>query len=502
MLKVSKVALSVVSLALFGACSDSSSSSGSSVTDSFPAGMAVASPTATGTVSSAMLGLSVLGASVNRISSHVELEAEGTLVEKVEAINEILEANQASDCQISLPVFGSMGDPLCYGPQLDYQDHPDGMGGDGQFPGGDLGIWTEAFDGEACTAAKINALIQSAASKVDHVMLSTASMVCLLKRADIALPSEDGDEVDLASLLNTAVQVNNPDITISAAGLENLADVTDTDDESRDVYQFSIELTDDTGPNTITVTAFMKHMPTSSNNSTYKGKIWAKLVGVPNSTDAFAFSISYEKASSSSLKYKMLSANYQTVDGSTVYFEANGDLAVDGDWDGSMSQAILNLDPETGLGSFSYSWQAGRGDDKARIFNGFTDLTGGCGFFGFGDNFNTSTGVASDNVIDGFICNWAGPGGDHSMSTSADLAQKQCMLVDETTGVFEVDPSRNNITFAPTVSCDGDGTMTVKLTTESTYTLAPANNDLVDLNSDVDFADYSAPTAPDLPEDF
>ncbi|MFQ5559302.1 MAG: hypothetical protein ACE5FU_01775 [Nitrospinota bacterium] len=488
---------------LFG-CGGSDKTDGTSIEDvdissGYPSGLAVASPTSSG---SSLKPSFKVGQGSSALYAGT-VEADATFAAKNAAYAAIIAGASAAACQVTLPPLTAGGASGCYGPALDYQNHPDGPPWDGQLPTGDLGIWSSTQGGtEACTAAKINALIENTATKVDNQMLLAASMLCLMKRAGTALPLTDGASVTMTTELNTAIQVNNPSVTISLAKLENLANVTDSG-TSRDVFKLSITSSDSSGANVVS-TSFMKHMPTSSSNSTFKGRLWAELSGASGAGDKDAYAILYEKASASSMKYRMVSAAYQGATSATTIFDSDGDIDVTGGWTGNIAQGIINLDPSTGLGNFSYSWQAGTGDDKARIFNGFTQSASGCGFFGYGGRFDNTAGTRSDNVIDGFICNWAGPGNDHSMATTANKAQKQCMTVDSATGVFGVNLAKENITYSPTVSCNRTGTEPLvfgtKLPDDASYDTTPVTNDLVDLTTDTDFTTgYTAPSAPVLP---
>jgi len=507
-LRIARLSVALLLSAFLGlgitSCASSSTSNGgddaetATATNGYPSGMVVASPTTSGTAAASVntpAGMSVSKATVT---------ASSTFAEKITAFDTILAAASDSACQITLPLFtADVTNPNCYGPDLDYINHPDGAPAAGQLPSGDLGIWTATeVSGEACAAAKINSLMDTTGLKVDYVMLLAASMNCIMTLNGTALPSIDGDTVTLTTDLNTAIQVFNPDVTITTATIENLADVTDTDATVRDVFQYYIVSEDTTSGTTATTTSYMKHMPTATDNSTYKGKLWSEIDSAMSAGDKNAYSITYEKSSANTLIYKMLSADYMPYATSMTLFTTTGDIDITGGWTGGMAQAILNVNDTTGYGDSSYGWQAGPGDSNARIFNTHTEAGIGCGFFGYGTNFDTTTGTATDNVIDGFICNWAGPDNDRSVSTTANMAQKQGMTVNATTGIFEVDATKDNITYAPDNSCNGDGTFATKLTTETTYTVAPLANDLVTLATDTDFATYTAPTAPDLPSGF
>ena len=84
-----------------------------------------------------------------------------------------LEGTDVSACFDALPAKPQVESPLCYGPAVDYEMHPDASGSDptsGQLPTGDLGLWVETEPGTdtACAAAKLNELVAKAAYNVDR----------------------------------------------------------------------------------------------------------------------------------------------------------------------------------------------------------------------------------------------------------------------------------------------------------------------------------------------
>lgn len=506
-----------------GSSSSTTTTTNSETTEAFPSGLALASPTAS--------GASNLSLSQGFVLKAATLESTGTFVDKKEALDTVVAAATDEACQVTLPSTITQANPDCYGPTLDYCDHKDFDGvndagcdnrdsqndiddtdGDDQLPNGDLGLWTATEGDEACAAAKINDLVTSSSVQVDKALLMSASMICLLSRSGTALPSTDGDSVDMTSTLNTAIQENNPNITVTSASIENLADVTASDSTTHDAFKYTIVTTDSSSTPTVTVSTYLKHVPLDDTNATYVGRLWTETShgAAGSERDRDALSLSYEKEASS-LLIKMSTATWQLSNDGEKLFNDNGSLNITGGLDSDIAQTIINIDPSTGLGNFSYAWSAGS-DSHARIFNGFTNATGACGFFGYGDNWDVPTDTDPDAVIDGMICNWAGTGNNHGLPDAdhgLGKAQKQCMTIDAN-GAFALDTTRNKISYAPTVSCDGDGTMQVRIGVSPTstgtagdYADAVTTNDLVpDLSADADFADYSAPTAPDLPTGF
>lgn len=480
------------------ATSSANGGSDSSAAMAFPTSLAVTSPLA-GTSSASSSVSAQLRLSTSSSTQVATLQSGSDFSDKVDAIETVLAAATDEACQVVLNLAEATSQASCYGPELDFEAHPDAVDvadEDGELPGGDLGIWeSEDDEGQACTAAKIATVIEDTELAVDRGLLLAASTICLMDRDGTSLPSTDGDSVDMTSSLNTALQANNSTVTVNSATVSNETDVTDNDASSttRDVYEFDFEL--DVDGTTLTTT--LRHMPTNSDNSTFKGRITSQ--SVPTSGSAKALTMSYEVSSSSELAFEVISASFSDL--TADYFDVNDDLDLTEEWEDAV-HTIMNIDPTNGEGDFSVAWQAGDDDSHARIFNGYADDESGCGFFGFGDNFNPSTGAASDNEIDGFICNWAGPESNHSVTgATADLAQKQCMDFNSSTGQFEVDSSYENITYAPTNSCDSAGVLGVKLSDDTTYDTTAVTNDLVDLTTDAEFADYAAPEAPSIPAD-
>ncbi len=488
--------LAVTSLALLVSCgsgSDSSSGSGSSATSNYPYGLAISSPTATST------------AGVYFEVNAGDFDSTKSFQEKKELLDSVAESTSSESCKVKLPNFAANPQTLtCYGPELDYQNHLNYTSGTpaatGRLPGGDLGIWTATESGgTACSAAKMNAEINNISSQVDTAMLLAGSMTCLINSDSTLDFPAAGASVDLTSALNTAILTNNSGVTVTAASLARQSDIASFPD-----FVYTIVMT----KGTTTLKVSFRHHPTNEGNTTYKGKISALFAGGMNGSNSRAFSILYEK-DSSALKYKMLAANFS---GSSTtesnYFTATGDLKIQSSWSGNISQTLMNLNPENGIGFASYAWQAGTGDSEARVFNMYTAKSGantsGYGFFGYGPKFDNTLEVAPNNSITKFICNWAGPGSSHTGISGK--AQKQIM-VRNASGQFVPDSSvvnPNLILYAPVNSCDmladadgSGGKFGYKLLTDSYPSPQPAvTNQLIVLGTDSDYSKFVAPTAP------
>ena len=102
-------------------------------------------------------------------------------------------------------------------------------------------------------------------------------------------------------------------------------------------------------------------------------------------------------------------------------------------------------------------WQAGKNECYTRTFNIKTDNSSGTltgdAYFGFNlhpDNWTGTNKYRTPN-IDQRICNWAGPG---NSKIGVAKIQRQKLSYDSTNNVWK--SIQDNITFAPTISCDFD----------------------------------------------
>lgn len=428
------------------------------------------------------------------------------------------------ECGFTLTI-PNVSSPLCYGPTLDYVGHPDATGDDeaegpnGDLPSGDLGIWDESQGDEACAAAKMNELISKVASKVDNAINVFGVMACAGKKADIALPAE-GSSVNMASVMDAQMDV--PGLTVSSATIERL----DDDSDGNTVYASTVSVTMGFTGDTRTGTMILKHIPTSADNSTYKGKLSFTMAtdnamagggncdevntqsGLSGAVEAGV--IRYEKTSSTSLVYQVDFAQFcgKTADP----FDANNNILPSdkavaatnpNGWADNWNHGIFSFNPVDGTGTVAYAWQAGALDGYTRVLNAETSVTDGVGsgtaYFGFGPDIATDAGRAT---IDGMFCNWAGPNnkrGNNGNIGVSELAQRQTLSRAAGGTVFTA--ASSDITFAPSNSCDanaGDGfTYSAQGVPESMDN--DRTNDAVDLDNDLiatSEIDFTVPTAP------
>ena len=146
-------------------------------------------------------------------------------------------------------------------------------------------------------------------------------------------------------------------------------------------------------------------------------------------------------------------------------------------WGNNFAVFTAEYDPTSLQGLYNYVWQAGEGDSHARIFNfGLETASSGESYFGYGDTVDQT-----DGSILGFICNWAGPGNDHTLQ---DYAQRQHFTYNETSGLFEpTNEAASDIIYAPTNSCTYDGSGTFVYDSNIDGDLADETSDTVNVGA-------------------
>lgn len=455
----------------------------------FPTDLAVSSPFTSSASSS-------VSASIGKDITDFETE-------QVELQN-IIAGESAADCKFTISLFGAaLANPECYGPTVNYTNHPGGGGG--SMPGGDMGLWNAKEGTEACAAAKLNALINTTAMMVDSAVKLFAGMACSLNVDALELPSV-GDTVDMKSGFENILSSNNMnEVAATTATLERSAD----DADGYAVYDYSFIGTLTNNSDARDVEFHLRHVPMDADNTTYKGKLsfWIA-VGDSSPNSASAGSVLYNKSSADSLVIRMQSANYNASEGlpeplSPTTRDIDPTNIYDDDpingWNNNFVYILTSVDPETGAGSYSSAWSAGSNDEKSRAFNATMSVAddgtkSGCAYYGFGPKISSNVDLGS---IEGMICNWTGPG---NTRVPAALVQRQCMV--ESSGIFIPDPAiGDRITYAPTNSCDSDGGGFTYYTQDATQTGTMTNDNMVgdavtnDLLPKADMS-FTMPTVP------
>lgn len=474
-------ALTVATALLLASCggsggNTSDSSSENPLSATFPEDLVVTSPFAVTTTSPASVSKSLVKA-----TDSADYAGTGELKpfsERKQEIHDQIIGTKVSDCEFSFDLFKAAPESNCYGPNISYYNHPNATEQDlilgresGTLPGGDTGIWAEydfnpasGSTGEACAASKLNNLISNVTFKVDTAINMFSGMLCMAKVDGLTALPAVGESKDLkASLAKAVASVSG--VTIDAATIERQANTAD----SKKVYLSHVQTTIALSETySAIMDVYLKHIPLSDDNTTYKGKLWYKITSekgklpamTPNcgwdddNASLIGSSLIYNKPDANTLQYHVRSAAY--CDTSLDPFDAHHNVDPSADWAGNFTYGIFELNPSNGTGKVSFAWQAGPTDNATRTFiadiSTSGNTTSGCGYFGYGPDIAAEEDVGS---IQGFICNWAGPGSFSSTDRSRgrlDLAQQQCISKDATSGKFV--PTETHMTYAPTLNCN------------------------------------------------
>lgn len=342
----------------------------------------------------------------------------------------------------------------CYGPTINYEGHPDATyvtDENGQLPSGDLGIWqeTDQADGQACSASQLNAKMGGMRDRSQASLIGLSSMICAINSNNLTLPSSSTlsmtDEMSALNVTNTTF--NNVTLTHSI------------DLSGKDTYSYSMDF-DYTPSGTIhSIIVNMEHR-TESSTGEYSGFITTQVNDIfigGNCSDSNITrnnSLHYERDSNNQIQTEVREAQFcgHGING------LNSDNKVDpsdkftgynNGWGNNFAIFGANFNPLTLSGNYAYTWQAGPNDSNSRVFNIITDFSSNTGdaFYGYGNDI-----ASSDGSISGFICNWAGPGSDHTLS---DYVQHQALEISSETG--QVTASHSHTSYAPTNSCSYDG---------------------------------------------
>lgn len=463
--------------------SSSSTSTSSSDTSAFPTSFAVASPTdyvdSTGTSSNLRFMTSGSTTYYAWATGKID-QLLGGASPSLTAFTPALYFTQATDAD-------------CFGPNVDFQDHPDDTGtGSGQLPSGDLGIWLENdSSGDACSSAQLKSRMEDMRDGTTASLMVLASLVGALDDTGQSLPDATTTSVDLVDEMNDAMTAaSRTDVTFTAATIN-----FDSSDSS---YNHNVSFTYDDGTDTHDIVVSMQHTPGSTAGA-YTGTLSYRVDddftggNCPSTEVTRNGSIQYNRVDSTDITVEVRHAQFcgHGVDGLTAdnlvdpsdKYDATSNV---NGWGNNFSIFTAAYNPSSMEGDYAYSWQAGPGDGNARIFNLHADSsTSAIAYFGYGADIQNT-----DGSIEGFICNWAGPGSDRSLIESA---QFQEITIDTSTGLGSA--STNNIEYAPTTSCDYDGTGTFVYDSNADGDLSDEDptvavtNDLAngqDLNSDGD----------------
>lgn len=496
-----------VSLSFLAACntatttsSDTSTDTVATATTAFPSSLTVSSPLSYEEAASASVSSSLIKA-VTSGSAYASSFALSTA--EIEAI---LTASSSTACTFDPSDFLSVSnDAGCYGPTLQYEDHPDSGGiADGQLPSGDVGIWSEndATTGNACAAAELNAQMEGVSLKTNAALKALASMICVVNTNGLTMPSES--TLDITTEMNA---LGVTDTTFSGVSLTHAINA-----DGNDQYSYTVDFTYTPGASPYDVSVAMDHIPGASTDE-YNGRLnyavnsYFTGGNCPGNDVTINGSVLYASASSAELALQAREGTFcgHDADGLTdgivdPSLKYNSSTAPNG-WTDDFNIFTAEMDPSTMEGNYTYAWQAGFGDGNTRTFNVTVNSSAeGVAFYGYGDDVEDT-----DGSIGGFICNWAGPSNSHTLQ---DYAQYQAMSLNTTTGLIESDSV--NIGYAPTNSCDYDGTGSFTLDTDfdglvdsdpavviANDLLALTDGDSDGVFDEIDASAFVLPVAPD-----
>lgn len=456
--KALKVVLGIATLMTYVACgaATGANSASSSETDStyFPMSLAVASPLSTADESD------VQSLTASSLTKYVATGSTKKYAWATVVIEEILNGATPTNCTFDPELFLTTSeDAACFGPIVAYENHVDGgTGADGELPPGDVGLWTEddTVTSTPCTAAELDARMESISSKSIASLMGLASMVCTINTNGLSMPNTATPSVDLTSYMSAT------DVTFTNAIIDY--------DGTTGTYSYALDFTYAPATRSYLMSVAMAHTPDSG--GAYEGQV-SYLVNdtftsgnCPTTDVTYNGSLEYDRDGVLQMATQVREGLFCNPDPTTLVDGRDAGLVDPSDkysignpegWGNNMSIFTANYNPANLNGSYSYAWQAGPDDSDSRIFNlvidntvdedgNATDDQTGKAFFGYGDDIQATNGA-----IEGFICNWAGTNNDHSLT---DQVQYQEVDYDATTGLLTSVVA--NIQYAPANDCEYD----------------------------------------------
>ena len=435
-------------------------------------------------------------------------------------IDALLASESASDCHFTINLSHG-GSPFCYGPQVTLGGtSPDtGMavptpGSQGMvsnpLPGGDLGIWDSTEQGNACTAAEVNNLVEGHARFAHLAALSGAALNCFARNtSDLGLPaSGDTETLSSGQLTSFSFVDGTNHFTATAASITGVDgsvlryDVTATvvTTEGEKTVNLISQYTGDGTQDKMTVSYNIQDPSGMVPPNCMMGPMLPSMGMGGGMGMTEAGKVVYNTSPSS----VTLEVNHASFCGLVSALDSQYGVSPTSNWNATYNYGLFSFDPATQAGTYVYAWQAGTFDGATRIFDATLASSGdtqvGTGYFGFGKDITDTS--EPHGKIDGMLCNWVGPGNMHVMQP---YTQKQVMARATSANTWSV--TSENITYAIANACDFTGTFS-----DYNYTsgaAAPMKNDRPstststvkrDLAALTDFTgSFSFPTAPTFP---
>lgn len=354
----------------------------------------------------------------------------------------------------------------CYGPTVLYQDHPDAPAPNGgTLPSGDVGLWltTDTRTGHVCASAQLDARMDGISQRANMGLMTLAGMINVATLAGKSLPAAGGT-LNLTADMNSAfaamgLTFTGATISQSGAGVWTYAVQFSFVDATALAHDAEISLVHTPGADRTHYTGLLTYAVT-------RGTVNMLNCPVVSGGTADVGTLKYTRNGMNAATLVQREGNYcgvgvaASLATSMANFSGDGQLDPANKWDGvkgwanNFNRFGASYDPATSQGFYAYGWQAGFGDGNSRLFNiglnfnAVTEVRDGEAYFGYGTDISTSNGQ-----IQGFICNWAGPGSSHALQ---DYFQRQFVAFNDALGKWEPAggaASSSNITYAPTNSC-------------------------------------------------
>jgi hypothetical protein len=440
----------------------------------------------TGTLAQLVSQLIPVSAARAASADQLELKALAGSVDSVLAGDPMASLDSVIDLN---RLFGGGGNANCYGPSMAYAHHENaGSPGmeSGMLPGGDLGMWLEYEMGmQPCVAAQLSRRIDGVKGQAMQGLLLMAAMRHSVETTSgLAMPAA-GASTDLATAFEAVLHKSPKFAQVELRAATIALDAGGT------TYTYRLVL--DTGAMSTeekVAEIVMRHVPGAS-ESAYDGVM-----------QVAAFSLSGDAARGCMDAKDGATSMFQVADVSSVRYTRNGDklsfssragnycghpssasstayaaevatFTTDGEldasvklssptrgttkgWLGNFSRFAGDYDLDTVDGDFLYAWQAGPMDGSSRSlaldvqYNTATELRTLQGFFGFAGDIATT-----DGTLLGMICNWAGPGNNH---TPQPMFQSQTATMTAGATEFTIASGGSKLNYAPTNSCSSTTT--------------------------------------------
>jgi len=421
--------------------------------------------------------------------------ADAAMRPEIEALAEKIQRVLDGDTSIDLAtvldlqdMFAPSANANCYGPQMPYASHQDALSGPGSgtLPGGDLGIWLEYENGvQPCVAAQLKQRTRGVRGQTMQGLLMTAVMRLTIARSSTLSMPAAGASTDAAAEVQTklrtvpalaTVVVHAASLSLDSAGTTYTYRLALGNGESGAGARLGeVVMTHTKGSGPTLFNGVMRVAGFTLSNDAAMGCEDTKDSATGLYQLAHLSTVKYSR-DGSTLAYGSRNGNYcghpsattvadygVQVAGLTADAELDPGVKVSGNtrgtstgWRGNFSKFAGALDKSSGAGNYLFAWQAGTLDNATRMlavssdYNSATDTRTLSGYFAFGADI-----ASTDGTLQGMICNWAGPGNNHTPQASF---QSQVASHTGSATRFTIASGGSKIGYAPTNSCSSGST--------------------------------------------